>query len=136
VIEVGMVNRMIKRGLLLMPVLAAILWVAQGPRGALSAAVGLGLALLNLFLAARVIGTVAQNSPQLLLPAGLITMALGLAVLTAIAIGLKRIEAVDFTITGITLVVSHLVLVLWEAPTAYEKAKQDFISGKTADLRS
>jgi hypothetical protein len=131
-----MVNRMVKRGLLLAPLVVAVPWIAQGPRWGASAAVGLGLALLNLFLAGRVIGTVAQNSPQLLLPAGLISMALGLAILTAIAVGLKRMDAVNFTVMGITLVVAHLGLVLWEAPTAYEKAKQDFISGKTADLRS
>ena len=111
-IEAAMVNRMIKRGAVLAPVVVAALWIAQGPRWGLSGAIGLALALGNLFLAARIIGGVAQHTPHLLLPAGMIAFALGLAVLVAIGFALKSTAAVDFPVMGITLVVAHLVLVL------------------------
>jgi hypothetical protein len=136
-IEVRMVNRMAKRGLLVAPVVIAILWAINGPRWGLSAGVGLGLAIGNLILASRIIGAVAQNSPQLLLPAGMVAFALGLAVLAAVAFALRAADAVDFTVMGITLVAAHLVLVLWEAPTAYaESRSKDVVTGRTADLRS
>ena len=136
-IEVAMVNRMIKRGAALTPFLVALLWLAQGPRWGISAGVGMALALGNLFLAARVIGGVAQHSPQLLLPAGMVAFALGLALLVAVGFALQRVDAVDFPVMGITLVVAHLVLVLWEAPTAYRyAATNNALDHTTADLRS
>lgn len=136
-IEVAMVNRMVKRGVALAPVVVAVLWVVQGPRWGFSAAVGLALALGNLFLAARIIGGVAQHSPQLLLPAGMVAFALGLASLTAVGVALDRSDAVDFPVMGITLIAAHLVLVLWEASTAYKHVEDtDVLTGKTADLRS
>ena len=52
-----------------------------------------------------------------------VAFTLGLAVLTAIAFALQKLDIVNFTVTGITLVCSHLVLVLWEAARAYP-AKQ------------
>jgi hypothetical protein len=71
------------------PVLIAVLWIVGGSTYAVSGAIGLGMTTL------------------------------GLAVLTAIAFGLQQLDIVNFTVTGITLICSHLVLVLWEAARAY-----------------
>jgi hypothetical protein len=73
----------------------------------------------NLWLSARIIGGVAEKNPKLLLAAAMIAFTLGLAVLTAIAFALQAFDLVTFEVTGITLIVSHLVLVLWEAARAY-----------------
>ncbi|MEA2517199.1 MAG: hypothetical protein QOG16_1037, partial [Actinomycetota bacterium] len=70
-IELQMVKRMIVRGLYLAPALALALWLWNGSTYALSGAVGLGLTLLNLFIAGQLIGYVAENSPRLLLPAAM-----------------------------------------------------------------
>lgn len=134
-VEVQMVNRMIKRGVLLAPVVIAALWIAQGPRWALSAAVGLALALANLVLASRIIGGVATHSPQLLVPAAMTAFALGLALLAGIGFALKTTDTVDFLVMGLTLIGAHLGLVLWEAAGAYEHAT-DGMTAKTADQRS
>ena len=131
-----MVNRMIKRGVLVAPAVVAILWVVGDSTWALSSAIGLGLALLNLVLAARIIGGVAQHTPHLLLPAALIAFALGLALLVAIGFGLQRIEAVDFPVMGMTLIGSHLGLVLWEAAGAYAHVDNDSLTTSTAEQRS
>ncbi len=79
----------------------------------------------NLWLSARIIGGVAENSPQLLLPAALTTFALGLALLVGLAFGLKNLDFIDFPVTGFVLIGSHLGLVLWEAAGAYDHADQD-----------
>ena len=110
-----MVRRMVLKGLLVAPVLIAGLWLWNGADYALSGAVGLGMTLLNLWVAGKVIGSIAERNPRLLLAAAMVAFALGLALLTAIAFALKATDVVYFPVTGITLVVAHLVLVLWEA---------------------
>ena len=117
-----MVSRMIRTGALAAPAVLIALWAFGGGRAALSGAVGLCLALLNLWLAARVIGGVADTSPQLLLFAALVAFGLGLGALTAIAFALQAIGAVSFRVAGLTLVGTHLGLVLWEAGRAFPPA--------------
>jgi hypothetical protein len=119
VIERDMVRRMILRGLVLAPVLVAALWLWRGPTYGWSGAVGLGLTLANLWLSARIIGGVAETSPQLLMPAALATFALGLLLLTGAALALEAADLVFFPVTGFVLIISHLGLVLWEAAGAY-----------------
>ena len=114
-----MVARMVKRGLLAAPVLIAALWALGGPGWAISGAIGLAMTVGNLWLSARIIGGVAETNPKLLLPAGMIAFMLGLGVLTAIAFALQAVELVTFKVTGLTLIASHFVLVLWEAARAY-----------------
>ena len=127
-IELGMVRRMARRALFLSPVVIAVVALVAAIRGedplewGVSAAVGLALTLGNLWLAARIIGGVAENNPTLLLPAAMISFMLGLALLTAAAFALKATDFIYFPVTGLTLIGAHLVLVLWEAGRAYPVA--------------
>ena len=115
-----MVRRMFSRSLYVAPVLIAGLWIWGGSLWALSGAAGIGMTLLNLFLAGRIIGGVAENTPRLLLPAAMVALTLGLAVLTGIAFALKAADVVYFPVTGLTLVGTHLLLVLWEGAGVYK----------------
>ena len=119
-IEIGMVRRMTRRAVFVAPILVGALWFL-GPREALSGGVGLVMTLGNLWLSAWIIGGVAEKTPQMLLPVALATFALGLVMLTGIALGLRALDLVDFPITGFTLIGTHLGLVLWEAAGAYEQ---------------
>jgi hypothetical protein len=127
VIELEMVRRMIRRAVVVGPLVVGILAVAGAIDGggsqafewALSAAVGLAMTLGNLWLSAALIGGVAERSPQLLLPVGLATFALGLILLTGIAFVLQKVDVISFPVTGFVLIVSHLGLVLWDAAGAY-----------------
>jgi len=114
-IEVQMVGRMVRRGLWLTPILGAALWLWGGPLYAWSGVAGLGMALLNLWLSARLIGGVADRNPQMLMTVGLATFVLGLLLVTCIALILNAMDLVVFPVTGVSLIGSHLVLVLWEA---------------------
>jgi hypothetical protein len=134
VIELEMVRRMVFRGLLISPVVIAVLAAFGGFRYGVSAAAGLAMTLLNLWLSARIIGGVAEKNPELLLPAGLATFTLGLLLLTGIALGLRATNLVYFPVTGVVLVGSHLLLVLWEAAGAYDHADQS--RAATAETRS
>jgi hypothetical protein len=132
VIELQMVRRMIRRAVVVGPIVVGILAVAGGLDGGgaqafewgLSAAVGLLMTLGNLWLSAALIGGVAERSPQLLLPVGLATFALGLILLTGIAFVLQRVDVISFPVTGFVLIVSHLGLVLWDAAGAYGPPNQ------------
>jgi hypothetical protein len=114
-----MVYRMARRGALIAPLLVLPFFIWGDAGAGLSAAIGIAMALFNLWLAGRIIGGVAESSPHLLLPAAMMAFALGLAVLAVIAFGLEKLDFVTFKITGLVLIGSHLGLVLWEAARAY-----------------
>ena len=114
-----MVRRMARTGLFVSPAVLAGLWAWGGGRAALSGLVGLAMALANLWLAARVIGGVADTTPQLLVLAALAAFGLGLVALTAVALALQAVGVVSFGVAGFTLIGAHLGLVLWEARRAF-----------------
>lgn len=118
-IEQQLVSKMALRGLWITPAVVAGAWLLGGGEYALSAAVGLAMTLGNLWLAARIIGGVAQSNPALLLGAGFAAFGIGLAVLTGIAFLLQSMSAITFPVTGFTLIGAHLLLVLWVASDAY-----------------
>jgi hypothetical protein len=122
-IELQMVRRMTTKGAILAPVVVLILGLIGGTEWAFSAAVGFVMTLGNLWLAARIIGTIAEHNPKLLLAAAMTAFMVGLFVLTLVALALRALEFVYFPITGFTLIGSHLVLVLWEAAGAYSKVE-------------
>jgi hypothetical protein len=121
VIELQMVKRMAIRALIVSPLVIAGTWIYGGPRWALSAAIGMAMTVLNLLLSGRIIGGVAEKTPRLLMPVAMATFVLGLMVLTGIALVLRSFEAVNFPVTGFTLIATHLLVVLWEASGAYQK---------------
>ena len=125
-----MVRRMIFRSLYLAPILLVALFVWNGVDYAFSGLVGLSMTLLNLLLAAKVIGSVAESTPRLLLPAAMVAFTLGLAVLTGIAFALRAADLVYFPVTGITLVGSHLLLVLWEGAVVNKLPKNTQVQAR------
>ena len=110
-----MVRRMAIKGLLIAPAVVLALWVANGAEWALSGAVGLAMTVLNLWLAAKIIGSIAERNPRLLLAGAMVAFTAGLAALSLVAVVLKATDVVYFPVTGITLVAAHLLLVVWEA---------------------
>jgi hypothetical protein len=120
-IEAQMVRRMAIRGLLLAPLIVLALGIAGGWLWAASAAIGVAMTVGNLWLSGRLIGSVAESSPHMLLPIGLVTFTVGLLLLTLVSLGLKAAGAIYFPVTGFVLVGTHLLLVLTEAGIAYKK---------------
>ena len=125
-----MVRRMVVKGLLVAPFIVGALWLWNGADYAFSGAVGLAMTLINLWLAGKIIGSIAERNPKLLLAAAMVAFAAGLAVLTVIAFALKATDVVYFPVTGITLVVAHLGLVLWEA-APFNRTKQSTLHAQS-----
>jgi hypothetical protein len=135
-IELTMVKRMIKRGLLLAPVVIAMLAVFGGLEWALSAAIGMALSIFNLWLAARLIGGMAENKPELIPAAGFAAFILALALLVVAALVIKQIESLDFPVTGLVLIGAHLTLVTWEAANAFLRLPAESETGAAAEART
>ena len=116
-----MVRRMIRRGLLFAPLVIALLWAVGGLDYALSAAAGIALTLVNLWLAGRIIGGLAENRPELLVVGGIGALAAGMGLVVVSLLLLRNVEYLDLTVSGLVLIGSHLVVVLWEAADAFLK---------------
>ncbi len=116
-----MVRRMIRRGLLFAPLVIGILWAAEGFPYAVSAAAGIALTLLNLWLAGRIIGGLAENRPELLVVGAIVALAVGMGLIVGCLLVLRGIEYIDLTVAGIVLIGSHLGVVVWEAADAFLK---------------
>lgn len=135
-IELQMVRRMTLHALALAPLIVGALWLWGGSRYGLSAAIGIAMTILNLYLSGLIIGRVADTKPQLLMPAALATFMLGLLVLTGIAVLLRSTDAVNFPVTGFVLIGSHLAVVLWEAAGNHNKVQTSGTSATAMKVRS
>ena len=118
-IELTMVKNMIRRGLFLAPVVVAALAAFGGLEWAASGAIGMALALFNLWLAGRLIGGMAENRADLIPAAGFAAFILALALLVVAALTIRQIESLEFPVTGLVLIGAHLLLVTWEAANAF-----------------
>jgi len=106
------------RAALCAPLVVLVAALLRGTDGAASAAAGLGLALWNLLMAARSLMWAGKRSTTVLAAVALGGYVVRLAVLTVVVLAIKDLSWVDLPTLGITLVVSHLALVVWEAKVA------------------
>lgn len=112
--ELEISSDMIKRGLIVAPVLIAICAVIWGADGAWSAAYGIVIVLANFALAAMVIASAAKISVGLMMAATLFGYLVRLA-LIFLAVWLVRDAGwISFPALGSTIIVTHLGLLFWE----------------------
>ncbi|HSL74198.1 MAG TPA: ATP synthase subunit I [Ilumatobacteraceae bacterium] len=112
--EVAVSTDMVKRGLLVAPVMIAVCLVIWGLDGALSSAYGIAIVLANFALAARLISSTAPISLGLMMGAILFGYLLRLGLIFG-AVWLVRDAAwISFPALGTTIIVTHLGLLVWE----------------------
>lgn len=113
-VERAVVFDMVRRGAPLLPLVvlgAALVW---GVHGALSAAFAVAIVVVNLMAAAFLLGWAARISPAMLMGTALFGF-LGRMVLVALAVlAVKDQGWVDFTALAVTLLVTHIGLLVWE----------------------
>ena len=105
---------MLRRGLPVAPVLIVVCGLIWGRDGALSAAFGIGLVLLNLLLSAVSMSWAARYSPTTIMVTALggFTARMALIVL-ALFVVRGQSWVVDIPL-GLTIVLTHLGLLVWE----------------------
>lgn len=114
-VESILARHTVRRAIYVAPVLVAIFAIASGWIGAWSAALGVGVVVVNFLLAGFILSISATISLSVYHAAALFGffLRLGLIILTMLVIA-RNIE-IDRPAFGITAVVAYLVLLSWEA---------------------
>lgn len=112
--EAEIVRDLVRRALPAAPVVIGVAALVDGVNGALSAAVGLALVVVNFAIAAASITWAARISYALLMGVSLFGYLLRLGALTGAVFLLRDLSWVHLPSLGITIVVAHLGLLLWE----------------------
>ena len=120
-VEFEMMGNMIRRGLWLTPVVVLVSVVIGGLEAFPGAVLGIALALANLWFGGRVLGGLAENRPDLLLPGVLVVLAVAFGATVGALIALKQVDFIAFPMTAIIFAGSHLTLVTWEAADRFLK---------------
>ena len=106
---------MIRRSLPALPVLVIVAAIFWGMAGALSASYAIGLVLLNFLLSAAALAWAAPRSLAALMAVALFGFILRLGLLAAAVLLVKDAWWVELVPLGMTLIVTHLGLLVWEA---------------------
>lgn len=112
--EVSISRDLIKRGVLVAPVVLGVGAIADGADGAWSAGFSLLLVLVNFAAAAALIAVTARISLALMMGAILFGYVLRLGVITLAVLAVKDLSWVSIPVLGVTIIVTHLGLLFWE----------------------
>jgi hypothetical protein len=112
--EAEITRDIVKRGLLVAPLLVAVSALVWGRDGAWSSAYGVLLILCNFILAAGIIALSARVSYGLMLGSMLFGYLIRLAIVAFAIYIVRNAEWVDLVALGMTVVVTHIGLLFWE----------------------
>ena len=112
--EVGVTKDMLKRGVIVAPLLIVICGVIWGMDGVWSSAYAIALVLLNFALAAALIALTARISLGLMMGAVLFGYLLRLGLIFLAVLLVKDAAWISLPALGATIIVTHLGLLLWE----------------------
>lgn len=113
-VERQVVTDMIRRTLPALPMIVGVAGLIWGLDGAFSAAFAILLVLTNFVLSASLLSWSARRSLHLLMVVALVGFVLRLALITAIVLLVKDQAWVSLVPLGLTLIVTHLGLLIWE----------------------
>lgn len=112
--EMALSGDIIKRGLIVAPILVAIAGVIWGGNGAWSSAYGIAIVLVNFALAAALIAGAARISVGLMMGATMFGYLFRLALIFAAVWFVKDADWISLPALGSTIIVTHLGLLFWE----------------------
>ena len=113
-IELRIALDLARRAALIAPIAIVGVGLWRGLDGAGAVVLALAVIVLNWIVAAAAMGWAARNSPNLLMAVALFGFLLRLAVITAIGVGIKALDIVDWPVFCVTLLVGYAVLLVWE----------------------
>ncbi len=112
--EVEVSRDIVKRGLLVTPLLLILGGIIWGMDGVSSVAFAIALVLLNFMLASALVALTAPISLALMMGAVLFGYLLRLGLIAIAIILVKDASWVSLPALGITIIVTHLGLLFWE----------------------
>ena len=113
-VEVKVSADMVKRGLLVAPLLIGVAWLIWGVDGAWSAAFAIGLVLLNFAFSAALIAYTAKISLGLMMGATLFGYLVRLGLILLAVLLVRDAGWISLPALGATIIVTHLGLLVWE----------------------
>lgn len=113
-VEIKVTVDMIKRGLLVAPVLVGLAGLIWGTDGAWSACYAIALVLLNFLLSAALISYTAKISLGLMMGATLFGYLIRLGLILLAVLLVKDAAWISLPALGATIIVTHLGLLVWE----------------------
>ena len=114
-VERQVAGDMIRRALPVAPVLVAVAALIWGLDGGASAAYGVAVVLANFALAAALLSWAGRRSVALLMGVALFGYLMRLALVAGAVLAVKDLAWVELVPLGLTIVVTHLGLLFWEA---------------------
>ena len=112
--EVSVSTDMVKRGLLVAPLLIAVCGLIWGVDGAASSAYGIAIVLVNFALAAGIVAFTAKISLRVMMAAVLFGYLVRLALIFLAVYVVKDTGWISFPALGATIIFTHLGLLVWE----------------------
>jgi hypothetical protein len=113
-VEVAVSADMVKRGLVVAPVLIAVCGVLWGADGAWSSAHGIAIVFANFLLAAALISTTARISLGLMMGATMFGYLIRLGLIFIAVYLVKDAGWISLPALGATIIATHLGLLFWE----------------------
>jgi hypothetical protein len=104
----------VKHGLMIAPVVVLAAVLIRGWDGAASAAIALGIVLVNFLAAAAIMSRAAKSGPTAIGAAALGGYVLRLAVILVALVVLRHQPWIDLPTLGFVIVGTHLGLLVWE----------------------
>ena len=104
----------VKRGLMVAPAIVAAAGLIRGWNGASSAAIALGIVLVNFLAAAAIMTRAAKSGQTAIGAAALGGYVVRLAVIVVALVVLRHQPWIDLPTLGIVIVGTHLGLLVWE----------------------
>jgi hypothetical protein len=112
--EVSVSNDMIKRGVIVAPVLIAICGLIWGMDGAWSSAYAIAIVLVNFALASGIVAFTAKISLQVMMGGIMFGYILRLGLIFLAVYLVKDAGWISLPALGATIIVTHLGLLIWE----------------------
>ena len=113
-VEIQVTVDMVKRGVLVAPIVIGICAIIWGAAGAWSASFAIGLVLVNFLLSAALISYTAKISLGLMMGATLFGYLIRLGLIMVAVLLVKDAGWISLPALGATIIVTHLGLLLWE----------------------
>ena len=113
-IESRIAHDLARHALIVAPVAIIAVGAWRGVPAGAAVALAFALVVANFLASAWVLGWVARTSPDLLMGAAMMSFLIRLVLITAIGVGIKELDILDWPVFCITLVASYLGLLFWE----------------------
>jgi len=134
--EVTVSSDMIKRGLVVAPLLIAICGLVWGLNGAWSSAYAIAIVLVNFALAAGIVEVTAKISLRLMMGSVLFGYLVRLALIFLAVYLVKDAGWISLPALGATIIFTHLGLLVWELKYVALSLAYPGLKPKPSDLSS